>query len=195
MRFKLLPVFVLLLGVLCAPAYAGDFTAVCGNYSFEMPEGYEFREFSVSGAKFDKTLVLNQPFNPKDAGLAIVYCQRENKTDFSSFSLPHKERINLQTAPRRNIQLAISATEDMRHEDMWFKFSLLEERSVNSREIKDRERFMVAIEANAAGEDKHTMLFIGDFRKIDGFFDVEEYRSQVTNTAVMVLDSIKKLDF
>ncbi len=190
MRFCL-ALFLLLFCALPCDALAQE-RETAGNYSFDLPEGYALRRFESNEAKFNKNLVINEVFEQKDSGAAIVYCLREKKTEYRSFALPAKERISLQTAPRRYLQMFISATEDVRHEEMWFKFSLLEEKSSNSREIKDRERFVVAIEMGAASDDYHTMLFVCDFRKIDGFFDVEEYKSQVTNTAVQVLDSIKK---
>ncbi|MDR2503279.1 MAG: hypothetical protein LBD82_02680 [Deltaproteobacteria bacterium] len=163
-----------------------------GDYSFILPEGFEARYFEDNGEQFGKTMILNQPFNQRDFGQAIVYCLREKKTEYKRFTLPGKERIYLQMGQRRQIPVFITATEDVAQYGLNFKFSLLEERSINSREIKDREYFFVVIEMDASNDDFHTLLFICDLRKNDGFFDADEYKSQVTGAAVQLLDSIKK---
>lgn len=164
----------------------------CGEYSFELPPGFELREITIDENKYNKTLTLNLPFNQKDLSNATIICVREKKTDQQSFTLPYKEKINFRTAARRNTQLLISATENARLNNMWMKFSLLEERISNARVIQGRERFLVAIEMDALSEDWHTVIFVSDFSKFDGFFDADEYKSQVTGTAIQVMDSIKK---
>lgn len=165
---------------------------LCGEYSFELPQGFELREIIIDADKYEKTLTLNLPFNQKDLSNATLTCVREKKTDQQSFSLPYKEKIHFRIAARRSTLLLISATENARLNNMWMKFSLLEERISNARVIQGRERFLVAIEMDALSEDWHTMLFVSDFSKFDGFFDADEYKSQVTGTAIQVMDSIKK---
>lgn len=167
--------------------------ADCGEYSFEMPPGYELRHITIDEDKFNRTLTLNEPFEQKDLLAATVTCVREKKTEYQNFSLPNKEKINYRTAARRSqAQMSISATENASHDNMWIKFSLLEERTTNVRVVSGRERFMVAIEMEAMSDDWHTMLFVSDFRQFDGFFDTDEYKSAVTGTATQVMDSIKK---
>lgn len=193
MRIHIITAITFLCLLLPGPAVALENRVVCGEYSFVLPEGFELREFTYEGNSFDKALIINNPAGSKDLSSAIVFCVREKKTEFRSFALPAKERINLQTAPRRYIQMLITATEDVRHDGMWIKFSLLEEKSTNAREIKDRERFAVAIEMDAVNEGYHTIFFICDFRKGSAFLDSDEYKSQVTGVAIDILDSIKRV--
>lgn len=192
LRFAL-PVLLL---AFSAPSYllaAESRRADCGEYNFELPQGFELRHIEINTPDFSKNLDLNQPFEQKDLSSATVTCVREKKTAQQEFSLPHKEKINFLTAARRSsVQMLISATENARHDDMRLKFSLLEERTANSRVINGRERFIVSIEMDATGDDWHTMLFVSDFRKLDGFFEADEYRSHVTGIAVKVMDSIRK---
>lgn len=192
--FLRLEILLLLLAFICSSAaQAAESRRVdCGEYSFEMPPGFELRTLEIDSAKYDSSLTLNLPFNQKDLVSATVTCVREKKTDHQSFSLPYKDKINFRVAARRNAQMLISATENARQNNMWMKFSLLEERISNARVIQGRERFLVAIEMDALSEDWHTMLFVSDFSKFDGFFDADEYKSQVTGTAIQVMDSIKK---
>lgn len=183
--------------LLCAFAPPALFAAEprradCGEYSFDMPQGFELREIVIDEPKYEKVLTLNLPFNQKDLLNATVTCVREKKTDQQSFSLPYKEKINFRTAARRNTQMSISATENARLNNMRLKFSLLEERISNTRVIQGHERFMVAIEMDAMSEDWHTMLFVSDFRNFDGFFEADEYKSQVTGTAIQIMDSVRK---
>lgn len=186
---------VLFLAVLCPNSlFAADAGRTeCGEYDFELPPGFELRTITVDGPDFNKTLNLNEPFAQKDLLAATVTCLREKKTAYRSFALPHKEKINFLTGARLSaVPMHISATENSRHDNIWIKFSLLEERSTNARVINGRERFMVAIETDAAGEDWHTVLLISDFRRFDGFFDADEYKSDVTGVAVRVLESLRK---
>lgn len=194
-RSSLLVVPVIFLAFFASPTlFAAESRRTdCGEYSFEMPQGYELRNITIDGPKFNKTLTLNQPFEQKDLLSATVICVREKKTEYQNFSLPNKDKIDYLTAARRSAaQMLISATENASHDNMWIKFSLLEERIANSRVINGRERFMVAIEMDAMTDDWHTMLFVSDFRHFDGFFDADEYKSGVTGTAIQVMDSIKK---
>lgn len=193
MRIHIIAALGLICMLLSAPAFAEEGRVSCGEYSFILPEGFELREFVADDNKFDKTLILNKPIDTKDLSRAVVYCLREKKTDYNNFALPAKDRINIQTAPRRNTQVLVTATEDVRHDGMWIKFSLLEEKSTNAREIKDRERFVVAIEMDAMNDGYHTILFICDFRKHNVFFDNDGYKSQVTGIAIDILDSIKRI--
>ena len=174
------------------PAALADERQHIGDYSFTLPDGFEARYFEDNSNQFGKTLILNQPFNQRDFGQAISYCLREKKTEYKRFALPDKERIYMQMGPRRQIPVFITATEDVAQYGLRFKFSLLEERSINNREIKDREYFFVVIEMDASNDDFHTLFFVCDLRKNDGFFDADEYKSQVTGAAVQLLDSIKK---
>lgn len=188
----LLLLFLLLLR-LCAPhAAAAEGPARCGEYSFELPPGFDLRSFEDNSPAFNKTLIINQPQGPKDFSQAIIFCRRELKTEYRAFALPAKERLHLQLAPRRNTQMFITATEDVLQEELRSKFSLLEERSQNSRHIRDRENFFVAIELDGQNEAFHTMLFVCDFRNGDGFFDFEEYKAHVTSVATRILDSLQK---
>lgn len=164
----------------------------CGEYSFNAPTGFELRHFEDLSPVFNKTLILNQPPESRDFSQAVIYCLREKKTEYRSFVLPEKDRLYLQLAPRRLVQMFVTATEDVLQEERWFKFSLLEERNANSREIRDRENFFVAIEANARDDDFHTLIFVCDFRKTEGFFDFERYKSQVTDVGIQILDSLRK---
>lgn len=167
--------------------------AECGEYSFELPPGFELRTITVDGPSFNTTLNLNEPFAQKDLLAATVTCLREKKTAYPSFALPHKEKINFLTGARLSaVPMHISATENSRHNNIWIKFSLLEERNTNARVINGRERFMVAVETDASGDDWHTVLFVSDFRRFDGFFDADEYKSDVTGVAVQVLESLNK---
>lgn len=187
-------VFALLLGFF-APSqlYAAESRRVsCGGYSLELPQGFELRSMEIDSPQFSKNLTLNVPFNQKDLSSAIVICVREKKSTQSSFALPAKEKILLRVQAKRDAQMLISATENVSHESTRAKFSLLEEPVTNKREIKGRERFMVAIEMDATGEAWHTMLFVGDFRDFDSFIDADEYKSQVTGVAIQVMDSIRK---
>lgn len=165
----------------------------CGEYSFELPEGFELRTIREESSRYDKILILNEPFIQKELTSATITCYREKKTEFQSFSLPHKEKINLQVGARKYTQMLLTATENARQDSTWVKFSLLEERTTNSREIRGRERFMVAIEMDASSDDSHTLLFVSDFRSFDGFFDTDEFKSQVTGVATQVMESLKKV--
>jgi hypothetical protein len=173
-------------------AAAAENRTRCGEYSFNAPEGFELRYFEDRSPAFNKTLILNQLPDPRDFSQAMIYCLREKKTEYRNFILPEKERLHLQLAARRFVQMFVTATEDVLQEERWFKFSLLEERNANSREIRDRENFFVAIEADARDDDFHTLIFVCDFRKPEGFFNFEEYKSQVTDVGIQILDSIKK---
>lgn len=188
-----LPVF-LLMGFAPTQLLAAELRrADCGDYSFELPSGFELRNTTINTPSFNKNIELNYPFEQRDLLAATVTCLREKKTTQQSFALPAKEKIDFLTgAKRSSAPMLISATENARHDNMWIKFSLLEERTANSRVINGRERFIVAIEIDATGDDWHTILFVSDFRKFEGFFDSDEYKSHVTGMAIQVMDSIRK---
>lgn len=192
MRALLRIFFTFLLFLTSSPAFGAETRVDCGDYSFELPQGFELRNIELSNEKFDKTLSLNSPFNQKELANATITCVREKKTEYQTFSLPNKEKINFLTAASRSIPLQISATENTRQDNTWFKFSLLEERTTNSREIKGRERFMVAVEMDATNDDWHTIIFVSDFRSFEGFFDADDFKSQVTRTAIQIMDSVRK---
>lgn len=188
----LLPALLL---ALAAPLelYAAEERRVnCGEYSFELPPGFELRNIEIDGQRFDSALALNSPFSQKDLSQAVVTCLREKKTDYKTFVLPHKDKIYLSVAARRQAQMFVSATESIQQNGLKLSFSLLEERVANSREIKGRERFIVAIELNASSDGWHTIIFVSDFRKFDNTFDADEYKARVAGAASLIVESIIK---
>ena len=184
-----LPLLCLLIWMETAPA---ETPGQVGEYGFILPEGFELRYYEDSSLKYNRVLMINQPFNQQDLSQAVVYCLREKKTEYRGYTLSGKERIYLQLPTRRNVQVYVSATEEVQQNGIFSRFSLLEEKSSNSREIRDRENFFVVIEMNAQDEFFHTLFFICDFRKGEGFFDFEEYKSKVTGAGIQLLDSIRK---
>jgi hypothetical protein len=163
----------------------------CGTYSFILPENYTVNYLNEKSDSFMKELLLTLP-SGKNAAPAVITCMREKKTAYFDFVLSRKHKIKVQGGELPPAELGIEATDNVIHNAIPFRYSIMEEKVTKSREVRGKYYYIPALEIGAMDDDYHVLFFVIDFRREGEFFDMEEYKSSVNKAASIVLQSIRR---